>query len=99
MMPLVYLAGLCSCIDTTYHVSLEYGANIGDVPRWCIRIAIPLKAIFLTRPLQRGDDIQATISAAQSLGVDLHCFIETTKEHPIEHISLEQISLDIANLT
>ena len=72
MTALTYLADVCGQIDRTYSVSLEYGAHAGDVPHWRLCVSLPRKAISLSRQLVRGDDVQANMSAAQSLGEELH---------------------------
>ena len=71
MTPLVYLANMCCMIDKTYSVSLEYGAHTGELPHWQMRVYVPRKAIRLARTLERGDDRQANVSAALSLGKEL----------------------------
>jgi len=71
MTPLTYLTNLCGQIDRTYSVSLEYGAHAGDAPCWRMCVSLPLKGIYLSRQLVRGDDTQANISVAQSLGEEL----------------------------
>ena len=75
MKPLSYLADLCAQIDKTYSVSLQYGAHAGDAPQWLMCLRLPLKAIYLGRVLERGDDTQANISAALSMGADLKRFM------------------------
>ena len=71
MYPLIYLADLCTQIDRTYSVSLQYGAHTGDVPHWSMCVNLPRKAISLSRVLERGDDKNANTSAAFSLGEDI----------------------------
>lgn len=71
MTALTYLANLCCKIDKNYKVSLEYGAHAGDVPCWQMRVAIPLRYLFFTRDLVRGDDAGANLEAARSLGKDI----------------------------
>lgn len=80
MNPLLYLADMCVKIDKTYSVSLEYGAHAGDEPHWQMHVTIPFKAISLLRKLQRGDDTQANMRAAQSMAADLRRFIVAAQE-------------------
>ena len=75
MNSLLYLADLCIQVDKTYSVSLQYGAHAGDESHWQMRVSLPLKAISLSRALERGDDVQANISAAFSMGDDLKRFM------------------------
>ena len=75
MNPLLYLADLCVQIDKSYSVSFQYGAHTGDAPQWLMCVSLPLKAIYLGRVLKRGDDVQANMSAALSMGDDLIRFM------------------------
>ena len=52
MMPLTYLATLCSQIDRQYSVSLSYDANTGEYPCWRLAVAIPSKDIRLARTMK-----------------------------------------------
>lgn len=71
MYPLSYLAHLCQQVDRTYSVSLQYGVQVGEVPHWHLAVRLPLQDIRLSRTLERGDDRQATLNAALSLGEEI----------------------------
>jgi hypothetical protein len=68
MMPLTYLAALCSQIDRNYSVSLSYGASVGDAPHWTLAVAIPSKDIRLARKMK---NLAGILKDARELGVEL----------------------------
>ena len=75
MTTLTYLANVCSQIDKTWSVSLQYGAHAGETPVWRMCVSLSHKAISLSRVLERGDDMQANMSAARSMENDLKRFM------------------------
>lgn len=96
MTALTYLANLCCQIDTVYSVSLCYGADSGDVPRWYMRVVVPVKGIVLSRSLVRGDDIGANLEAARSLGEDLKRIVPSAfHENPFAARTIDAKTLSL----
>ena len=72
MMPLTYLANLCSQIDHTYSVSLQYGAHAGEKPCWALVATIPAHNIRMARSMANLKNI---LVEAHALGCELQCLI------------------------
>lgn len=87
-MPLTYLANLCSQIDRSYSVSLQYGVHLGEKPCWELVVAIPAHRIFKVRPMA---DLKNILVEAQTLGCELKCLasLNTAVTRGEETISLD----------
>ena len=88
MMPLTYLAALCSQIDRRYSVSLSYGAAAGDYPCWTLAVTIPSKDIRLSRSMK---NLAGILNDARALGSELEhlCALYMAVKHGEITISLD----------
>lgn len=89
MMPLTYLAALCSHIDRYYSVSLSYGAGTGDYPCWTLAVSIPSKNIRLTRRMNNLAGILKDARALESELEQLCALYMVVKRGEISTISLD----------
>ena len=93
MMPLTYLANLCSQISRSYSVSLQYGAHAGEKPCWALTVVIPAHNIRMVRPMAHLKNI---LVEAQTLGGELQCLASLNMAVKRGE---ETISLDIYQAT
>ena len=78
VMPLTYLAQLCSQIDRVYSVSLQYGAHPGEAPCWAITVTIPARNIHVVRRFMPMATLKNIAFEAQTLGGELQMLASLT---------------------